>query len=167
VVFAPEYNRVCSHTRNKSLLLWQKCGLLLQEMWRMAGPGESHVVVDRHGGRMRYRRLLRDAFPDCSVDVLEEADKVSRYRIADGDRSMELTFATKADKLAMPTALASMTAKYLRELHMKVFNDYWTERVPGLKPTAGYAGDGKRFLQDIAPVLAREGVLVDSLLRCS
>lgn len=167
VVHAPEYNRVCGRTRNKSLLLWQKCGLLLQEMWRMAGPGESHVVIDRHGGRMRYRRLLRDAFPDCRVDILGEADDVSAYRVADGDRSMLLTFATKADAEAMPTALASMTAKYLRELYMKVFNDYWVARMPGLKPTAGYAGDGMRFLRDIAPVLARDGVLVETLLRCS
>ena len=72
VVFPPEYNRIVAATHNKSLLLFQKCGLLLQELWQHAGPGESHMLVDKHGGRMRYRDLLRDAFPECSCDILRE-----------------------------------------------------------------------------------------------
>ena len=47
----------------------------------------------------------------------------------------------------LPTALASMTAKYLRELSMRAFNEFWCARVPGLRPTAGYPGDAPRFKQ--------------------
>jgi hypothetical protein len=50
----------------------------------------------------------------------------------------------------MPTALASMTAKYLRELAMKAFNEFWCALVPDLRPTAGYYGDSRRFKRDIA-----------------
>ena len=42
-----------------------------------------------------------------------------------------------------------MTAKYLRELYMGGFNLYWQSLLPGIKPTAGYYNDGKRFLDDL------------------
>ena len=38
-------------------------------------------------------------------------------------------------------ALASMLAKYLREVFMRQFNRFWLGHVDGLKPTAGYPGD--------------------------
>ena len=38
-----------------------------------------------------------------------------------------------------------MTAKYLRELAMRAFNEFWCARVPGLRPTAGYPVDARRF----------------------
>ena len=38
-----------------------------------------------------------------------------------------------------------MTSKYLRELAMRAFNDFWCGRVPDLAPTAGYPGDARRF----------------------
>lgn len=168
VVFPAEFNRIVAHTRNKSLLLFQKTGLLLQEIWRQAGPGPSWVLVDRHGGRLRYRRLLRDAFADCSCDVVREDRAGSVYRITDagdGERVMHVAFKEKGDTLAVPTALASMTAKYVRELHMRTFNLYWQERQAGLKATAGYAADARRFLKDLAPTLKAEGIQPGRLVR--
>ncbi len=168
VVLPLEFNRVVARTRNKSLLLFQKCGLILQELWRRAGPGQSHVLVDKHGGRARYRRLLLDVFPACRCDVLEEGAVRSAYRIADpgrSDRTLIITFQENGEAHALPTALASMTAKYVRELYMRAFNAYWQERMEGLRPTAGYSGDAGRFLSDIAPLLRAEEVPVEALVR--
>jgi ribonuclease HII len=175
VVFTPEYNRIVAATRNKSLLLFQKCGLLLQELWRHAGSAESHMLVDKHGGRMRYRDLLRDAFPDCSCDIVAEGDACSSYRIAEpagqaagrAARALHLSFREGGDCVALPTALGSMIAKYVREVHMHAFNAYWCARVEGLKPTAGYAADARRFLRDIRGVVAAERVDVGTLVRRS
>jgi len=153
VVQPAEFNRVVAHTRNKSLLLFQKCGLLLQELWREAGPGESHVVVDRHGGRIHYRRRLRDVWSDCAGDVVVERRKYSTDRVRDGGRTVMITFLEQADERVMPASLASMTAKYVREIYMHAFNRFWAERVDGLRPTAGYGRDAHRFLKDIEPVL--------------
>jgi hypothetical protein len=161
VVLPPEFNRIVSRTRNKAMILFQRCGLLLQELWRHAGPGESCVLVDRHGGRARYRKLLLDVFPHCQCDVLGEGEQCSAYRIRDdrdGARTLRVTFQEGGDSRALPTALASMVAKYVRELYMTAFNAYWQERQAGLKPTAGYHGDAHRFLRDIAPALHAEGV---------
>ena len=165
IVLPAEFNRIVARTHNKSLLLFQKCGLVLQDLWRHAGPGESRILVDRHGGRRRYRRLLKDVFPGCTCDVVREDADGSTYRITDGERRLLLTFADRADAKALPTALASMTAKYLRELHMMAFNRYWQERVEGLRPTAGYHGDSGRFLSDIAPALEAEGTAPADLVR--
>ena len=59
-----------------------------------------------------------------------------------------------------------MTAKYLRETAMRPFNEFWCARVPGLKPTAGYPVDAKRFKKQIATA-QRELAIDDQILwRC-
>ncbi len=165
VVLPGEFNRIVSRTRNKAYLLFQKCGLLLQGLWQMAGGREVYVIVDRHGGRRRYRTLLKDAFPYCACDVLGEEEEQSAYRLSDRDERMWVTFREGADRLALPASLASMFAKYVRELYMHTFNTYWQGRFDGLRPTAGYARDARRFLEDIAPLVEREAADINALVR--
>jgi hypothetical protein len=45
-----------------------------------------------------------------------------------------------------------MGAKLVRELLVARLNAYWSARCVELKPTAGYAQDGARFLRDLAGV---------------
>jgi ribonuclease HII len=54
-----------------------------------------------------------------------------------------------ADGIRLETALASMFAKYLRESAMVLFNRWWAERVPGIRATAGYPQDARRFIKEI------------------
>jgi len=51
-----------------------------------------------------------------------------------------------------------MTAKYHRELAMQALNAYWKEKIPGLRPTAGYPVDAKRFKADIADMQKKLGI---------
>jgi hypothetical protein len=74
-----------------------------------------------------------------------------------------ITFGVESESRSLPVALASMLSKYLRELHMAVFNEFWRERRPQLKPTAGYAVDARRFLSDIA-VLRKDLEIEDGML---
>jgi len=166
IVLPEEFNRIVSHTRNKSLLLFQKCGLLLQGVWDLSPAGTSFVLVDRHGGRLRYRRLLRDAFPQMPCDIIREGQDGSVYRIT-GDRgTLTIAFKKGGDRLALPVALASMMAKYLRELFMLAFNRYWQERVAGLRSTAGYPKDARRFIREIRPALEADGIDPAHVIRC-
>jgi len=165
VVLPEEFNKTVSRTGNKSFLLFQKCGVLLQKLWKKAGPGSAFVLVDKHGGRMRYRKLLCDAFPHCSCDILREAPEASVYRLQADSRVLTVAFKRKADELALPTALASMFAKYVREVYMYAFNRYWQERRPGLKAATGYGGDAAGFLAGIKPLLDADGVAPDELVR--
>ena len=66
-------------------------------------------------------------------------------------------FVAKGDHF-LPAALASMFAKYLRELAMRAFNKFWISHAPHAKPTAGYPLDAKRFKKDIAAAQKRLGV---------
>ncbi len=165
VVLPREFNRVVAHTRNKGLLLFQKCGLLLRHIWQLAGPGESCVVVDRHGGRIHYRRLLKDVFPHQSCDVMSEEEPCSEYRVSGDEASLRIVFLQNADACALPVSLASMTAKYVRELYMLTFNRYWRRRMEDLKPTAGYGRDARRFVRDVAPLLEADGLAESVLVR--
>jgi hypothetical protein len=51
-----------------------------------------------------------------------------------------------------------MTAKYLRELSMRAFNEFWCARVPDLRPTAGYPMDSHRFRKAIAAMQRELGI---------
>ena len=164
VVLPGEYNSIISHTGNKGHLLWQKSGLLLQRLWQRA-TDDTFVLIDRHGGRYHYHKLLRDAFPECNLTVQREDQHGSVYQLSATGRTMWVAFKQGGDERAMPTALASMLAKYTREVYMRAFNDYWQTRVEGLKSTAGYAQDAHRFLEDITGILRRDGIEESNLIR--
>ncbi len=116
---------------------------------RALTPDPYFVTFDKHGGRNRYAALLKHHFPDDWIETLHESRPVSRYAWGPPEGQVTVTFRTKGEE-ELPTALASMAAKYHRELAMRAFNDFWTKQVPGLRPTAGYPNDAKRFKAAIA-----------------
>jgi hypothetical protein len=115
------------------------------------------VFCDKHGGRNRYAALLQEVFPEQLVLVRQEGAELSKYRVQVADRQVEFRFQPKGEQ-HLPTALASMTAKYLRELAMRPFNTFWQRHVPGLKATAGYPGDARRFFAEIRAAKERLGI---------
>jgi len=122
------------------------------------------VTCDKHGGRGHYTGQLQHVFPDDLVRVDLEGRQESIYRCGPGHR-YEFRFIAKGERM-LPTALASMTAKYLRELAMIPFNQFWQQHVPGLKATAGYPGDATRFWDEIRPMQQRLGIADRVLWRC-
>ena len=118
--------------------------------------GKHHpiVVVDRQGGRTKYRHLLAMNFPDANITILDQTQQRSGYRLesvgpAQSGRVLTVWFEVDADQRHMPVALASMISKYTRELLMARFNAFFNGRVPQVRPTAGYARDAKRFWAQI------------------
>lgn len=120
-------------------------------------PHSTFVSCDKHGGRNRYAALLQHHFPDEIVQVVEESRPVSRYRWGDDKSPTEVTFRSKGEA-ELPVALASMAAKYFRELAMRAFNVFWGKHVTDLKPTAGYPVDARRFKSEIAAVQSKLGI---------
>jgi hypothetical protein len=51
-----------------------------------------------------------------------------------------------------------MLSKYLRELAMRPFNEFWCGRVADLAPTAGYPRDAHRFRAAIQPTQMALGI---------
>ena len=149
VVPADRFNHRVSQTRNKAAVLIEQILCLINESAAQAGDQDVVLRIDRLGGRSDYRSLLADAFPGRHLHILEVSDSHSRYRLAGPDNDWFIEFAVDADKHHLPVALASMLAKYLRESLMLRFNAYWYEKLPDLKPTAGYYTDAQRFLADL------------------
>ena len=156
-VFPQEFNRLVAEHQSKGAALSHiTLALAAQSMGRL-DPGTVSVVCDKHGGRDRYADLLADHFPDRFIEIHGEDRRRSVYRFGPTDGRVEFRFQTKAERY-LPVALASMASKYLRELAMRAFNEFWLARLDGLKPTAGYPQDAKRFRQDIADVQAALGI---------
>lgn len=151
-----EFNAQVARRLSKGAALSYVSIGLARRLFDSLDDGRTPVrfTFDKHGGRNRYGALLQEHFPEGWVETLDEARVASRYRV--GDR-LAFTFRTKGES-ELPVALASMTAKLLRELAMAGFNAYWAEQVPGLKPTAGYPVDAKRFHHDIAAAQRRLGI---------
>lgn len=116
-----------------------------------------YVLVDKQGGRNHYQPLLQRAFPEHLVLREDEGRASSRYRVDTAGGRLEVSFQQGAER-HVPVALASMFSKYLRELFMELFNRFWIERVPGLRPTAGYPVDARRFWDAIRPAQRQLGI---------
>ncbi|MBQ8286007.1 MAG: hypothetical protein IJZ10_06865, partial [Thermoguttaceae bacterium] len=111
-----------------------------------------------------YAPLLAARFPGADVKTLVESRAASVYRfcarhgvVRDGSTvdfpteiAVEIRFTAKGEA-NVPTALASICAKYFRELSMIPFNDFWRRAVDDatLRPTAGYPLDAKRFRAEV------------------
>ncbi|QDT70694.1 Hypothetical protein MalM25_36490 [Planctomycetes bacterium MalM25] len=163
LVYPGEFNRlVDEHGTKGAALSFISIGLAKRLYESVVAEGDAcEVVFDKHGGRNRYAGLLQEHFDAGWVEVLSESRPESRYR--QGER-LAFRFRSGGEE-ELPVALASMTAKLLREISMQAFNAYWTGHVPGLKPTAGYPVDAKRFKSDIAAKQAELGIHDETLWR--
>lgn len=141
----------------------------LWSVWELASGSEVsgvRVVCDRQGGRAHYTGMLSRAFPDASVTETHQSETQSRYEIVGrslggGEVCMHVLFLVESERHHLPVALASMSAKLVREMMMRRFNDYWRARAAPagsgleLKATAGYRGDGQRWLDDLGEVATK------------
>jgi hypothetical protein len=162
---AARLNRLMDGQRNKAGALFALAADLVAEVQGRWPHDPIHVTMDRHGGRRYYAKLLAGAFPMIPVETLEESPGQSRYRLARGPAPISVTVRDRCETWSLPTALASMAAKYVRELHMAQLNAYFQALVPGLRPTAGYGLDAWRFLDDVAAARAAAGVPDATILR--
>lgn len=159
VVFPHRFNDMCEQYGNKASALSQTTMELMRSVLdTLPEDEEVYVLCDKHGGRNKYGPLLNETFPDTLAVVRHEGRAESVYHLGTGNRRREIVFRAKADAGFLPTALASMVSKYLRELAMRAFNHYWTTQVDDLKPTAGYPMDAKRFKKQIEPLQKQLGI---------
>ncbi|MBK9127153.1 MAG: hypothetical protein IPM13_05065 [Phycisphaerales bacterium] len=164
VVTEDAFNARVARTRNKGAVILE--AVLRHIAWALERAGDEPlcVRVDRLGGRTNYRDVLMSAWPERPLQVLAADDDRSAYRLG-GRPECELIFAAGAEERYLAVALASMLAKYVRELLMECFNAYWLDRAPGLRPTAGYYTDAQRFLADIRPLLGQGPPAADVFVR--
>lgn len=162
---AAPFNERLAMTRNKATVNFDAVVRHIERIWRSFPQEHPRVVVDRQGGRTGYRGPLALCFPDAEIVVLAETERVSRYRLMRDGSTITLSFETESEVAHLPVALASMIAKYTRELWMLRLNRWFGAQRPGVRPTAGYVQDGRRWLDEMAPVLAELAIDRGSLVR--
>lgn len=128
------------------------------------------IWCDKAGGRQAYRDPLLRAFVESGesgesgevdqlVEQLLEQRDCSHYRMRVGSRRVELGFVMRGDSVDPRISWGSILAKYLRELVLRALNRYFIERIPDLRPTAGYPEDAARFIQHVEAALGPDGGL--------
>jgi len=160
------YNKLVAAVKNKASVLFSTTAALIKSIWDNC-PGENvQVIVDRQGGRSRYRKNLQRMFSDLDLAVINESQNSSSYELKNAERKMRIHFVIKADQRYMPVCLASMVSKYVRELLVARINNYFLSRHEKLKPTAGYFKDGRRFIADIKTYVPNIKYDSNLLVRC-
>lgn len=161
IVGEKEFNRLVRDGGGKGATTAAAVAGHFRRVMDLAAPmaeDEVRFVCDRLGGRVQYADVVAEMAGTTvdAVRVAEETDERSRYFVRVAGRNVGVVFQTGAEKAHLPVALASMAAKYVRELSMLRFNRYWGERAPGLAPTAGYWQDAKRWLKAVGDRLSAE-----------
>lgn len=166
VLHAGEVNQGLGRYASKNIFNFFAAAPLIRRVFEAYGTLDGvDLVVDRQGGRKDYAGLLRALFHPAAVTPRPAPEGTFAYQVQDDTRRMGLRFVTRADSAFLPVGLASMAAKYTRELHMELFNRFWRGLQPELKPTAGYPLDAGRFLEDIQDLRGAVGVGEDRLIR--
>ena len=163
VVHPREFNRLLDDGLNKSDILSQVTLGLAADAWsRTTCDGPAVIWCDRHGGRKSYAAVVSRHFACPLVRPLEETPARSAYELP--EMKCRIEFCVGGERRG-PVALASLAAKYVRELSMQAFNTFWGARSPGLAPTAGYPVDAARWRRDAAAAIAAAGIHDDDLWR--
>ena len=160
IVQPQRFNALVRAADNKALALSRLSLNLLRSVWNPDDKEPTLVICDKHGGRNRYEDLLAEVLDGQMVFSVGEAKERSVYRVG----STELRFQMKAEANFL-VALASIVCKYVRELSMHVFNQFWAKHLPNVKPTAGYPVDAARFKAEISEVQAQREITDDVLWR--
>ncbi len=169
VICPPRFNQLLNQWNSKGAILGLGLSeLLLRGLTAPAQEGNGKeepidFVIDKHGGRNCYFAMLQQALGEQMVVAHEEGMNRSSYSVC--GKGIRFTFQPRADAEHFCVALASMASKYLRELFMVEFNQFWQSHLPELTPTAGYPGDSVRYYKAIQPVAKRLGIARKALWR--
>ena len=153
VIDAGPFNQQVDLMGNKANVNFGAVMKHVDRIWGRWPQEHPRVIVDQQGGRTHYREPLQMAFPEAHIRIVAEEEAISRYRLDRGGSQLTISFLKEAEIKHLPVALASMIAKYIRELAMIRMNRHFQAQMPELKPTAGYVQDARRYLVEIEPII--------------
>ncbi len=162
---AGEWNALLDRHGGKGGALQAVTGEVLQRLLRAAGDAPLRVELDRQGARRRYGPWLQRVLAPDRLEVHAESPAGSLYTAWLGTRPVELRFREGADGRHFAVALASLAAKQTRERLVDLWNAWFADQLPGLRPTRGYATDARRWLHEAGSALAALELDRDLLVR--
>jgi len=160
-----QYNEMINSVKNKASVLFTCITSLIKAALDVFGDQDLQIIVDRQGGRVKYRRVLQRMFEGMELQIISESAVSSSYELRGQGRAMRVHFVVGADERYLCVSLASMVSKYLRELMMDCINRYFAGFGVDLKPTAGYWTDGLRFIEDLRKLIPDVQIQSDLFIR--
>lgn len=162
-VFPPHFNLQIERLGNKATLLSTET---LRIVRRLLDQSDDDVEIgcDKHGGRSKYAALIQSILTDELVMIGDERLEASDYSFRENERDVLIRFKANGESF-LPTAAASMVAKYVREIFMRLWNDFWQLQIPDIKPTKGYPVDARRFKSEIEAAQAKLGIADQTIWR--
>ncbi|MCE3014247.1 MAG: hypothetical protein ACK56W_08290 [Pirellula sp.] len=156
------FNGQIENLGNKATLLSESSLALAKELCQECIDGNEiesiEIYCDKHGGRNRYQSLLMHSFDDEWFTIDSESKSLSQYRTTWKNHPLSFQFQVGGDSL-VPSAAASILAKWLREVCMLSLNRFWQSKSAALLvPTAGYYVDAVRFSRDIESIAKANGL---------
>ncbi len=165
------FNELLVRRGSKAGASWEAVRRLIARLWashavRDAEQIVPRLVLDRQGARRSYADLLRASARGIErVQTIAQTDAKSVYQLEGSGRRLRVIVQSEAETEHFPVALASMAAKYTRELAMERFNRAWSGRLPELKPTAGYVQDARRWLDEVRSAGVAQEAELHALIR--
>ena len=163
VVMPANFNQQVDRLGNKAELLSAQT---LNIVKSLAADCDNNIFIccDKHGGRSTYAGMINQYLTNKIVRIDRESLQLSRYHWTEKETEIELSFQAKGESF-LPTALSSMVAKYVREVAMEIWNEFWQVHVPGIKPTKGYPVDARRFFAEIEDARRKLDIADDQIWR--
>ena len=156
-VFPANFNRLTDSLGNKAHVLSSQTMQIISKLLEKTEAQDVTICCDKHGGRSRYLPLIHQHLTQQPVTVETEGRAVSRYHWQQANRRITIQFSAGGET-QLAVALASMVSKYVREIFMHIWNEFWQEHVDDLKPTKGYPVDAKRFMSQIETTRGKLGI---------
>jgi ribonuclease HII len=123
------------------------------------------IFVGKQGARTYYLEGLRKYFPEGKIKKIAEKKDSSKYRIYLNKSRLDVNFLLNGEDKSFFIALSSIIGKYIREIFMKNFNSYWTQKIPGINYTSGYMPECKNFIKKLRPYIKKHNIPESLIIR--
>jgi hypothetical protein len=91
------YNKMMDSVKNKANVLFTATSQLIKNAYDSNMQDDIEIIIDRQGGRTRYREHLLRCFPDMYLTIIRETQQASSYELKLDNRRVILHFVVDAD----------------------------------------------------------------------
>ena len=158
------FNSLIDVWESKAAALEQGVIALLRDVYRAVDGDEPvTIMIDKQGGRNFYAPWISTARTAGSCRSAKEHwsasircwDSAARYGSCSCPGPTPRPCRSRWRRCSRNTS----------QVFMPQFNRFWVGHVPGLKPTAGYPADARRFYDAIRPAMKKLGVRANQVWR--
>ena len=141
---------------NKTGLVKESFSYLIKRTL-MLSDGDAEFECGKMSGTVYYGGFMKEMFPGRGVRAEKESVCLSSYGV-EAHRGVKISFILDGDSSSFRIALASMLAKYIRDILTYSMNLYFQKHKADIAFSKGYSPDGLRFAADTKEIRYKLGI---------